>query len=160
MTGQRSGTVHDRRAGSAWKRCAEDEGNTLVEFVVLAVALLVPCLYLVLTLGSVQSAVFAADVIARDTARIYSMEGDDKVAAERSRAHAEMVLADFDLDAGDVLDVTCSETPCASPGATITARVRIPVQVPGVGPVLGEAGPVSVGSQQTIRVDEHRGARP
>src|SRR5699024_11380150 len=54
---------HRRRAG---RQLLREDGNALVEFVVLSAVLLIPALYLVLTLGSVQSAVFAADIIARD----------------------------------------------------------------------------------------------
>ena len=44
---------HRRRAG---RQLLREDGNALVEFVVLSAVLLIPALYLVLTLGSVQSA--------------------------------------------------------------------------------------------------------
>jgi len=142
-----------RVVGQALRR---PDGNALIEFVVLAVALLIPTLYLVLTLGSVQAAVFAADVIARDAARIHATETDPAAASARSSAHARMVLEDFGLEPGDVVEIRCTEDPCATPGGTVTASVRIPVPVPGLGPVLGGAGPVAVSSEHIAPVDRYR----
>lgn len=133
-----------------------EEGNALVEFVVLSAALLIPCLYLVLTLGGVQAAVFAADTIARDTARIHATEPDEPAAREQSTRHSAMILEDHGLPAGDVVTLRCSEDPCASPGGTVTAEVRIPVPVPGLGPLLGETGPVTVSSSHAVQVDQYR----
>lgn len=139
----------------------DDDGNAVVEFIVLAVVLLIPSLYLVLTLGSVQSAVFAADVIARDSARIHAAVADPTEAAAQSAAHTTMVLEDYGLHTdADVVDISCSLDPCAAPGGTVRAVVRIPVPVPGLGPVLGKAGPVTVGSDHVVRVDRHRGLAP
>lgn len=136
-----------------------EEGNALVEFVVLAVALLIPSLYMVLTLGSVQSAVFAADVIARDAARIHAVERDPSTAAARTEEHTDLVLADFGLESasgGDAVEITCSDDPCATPGGTVTATVHLAVPIPGLGPVLGQDGPVTVSSTRSAPVDVHR----
>lgn len=133
-----------------------EDGNAIVEFVVLSAALLIPSLYLVLTLGNVQAAVFAADTISRDVARIHATENDPQRAAERAARHTEMVLEDHGLAPADVATIRCSEDPCATPGGSITARVRIQVPVPGLGPVLGETGPVAVGAEHTVQVDQYR----
>lgn len=142
----------------ALARALDDEGNAVVEFVVLAVALLLPSLYLVLTLGSVQSAVFAADVLARDAARIHAVVADPSEAETRESAHSTLVLEDFGLEAStDAVTITCSEDPCSAPGGRVTARVSVPVPVPGLGPLFGERGPVTVSSEHTVLVDQHRG---
>lgn len=146
-----------RRAARERRRAlGTEDGNALVEFVVLAAALLIPCLYLVLTLGNVQAAVFAADTISRDAARIHATEPDPGRAAERSARHTEMILEDHGLSADDVVTLRCSEDPCATPGGTVTAQVRIPVPVPGLGPILGESGPVTVGASHAVQVDQYR----
>src|SRR5690625_5527640 len=67
-----------------------------------------------------------------------------------------MVLADFGLGAQDVVRVSCSDDPCVTPGGTVTAEVSIPVPVPGLGPVLGTTGPVSVSSAHAAPVDRYR----
>lgn len=135
---------------------AEEDGNALVEFVVLSVALLIPTLYLVLTLGAVQAAVFAADTISRDVARIHATETDPGRAADRSAQHSRLILEDHGLPVSEVARIECSADPCATPGGTVTARVRIAVPVPGLGPVLGETGPVAVGASHTVPVDRYR----
>ncbi|MEE1649635.1 hypothetical protein V1260_02390 [Brachybacterium sp. J144] len=138
------------------RRLREDRGNAVVEFVVLSAALLIPSLYLVLTLGSVQAAVFAADTISRDAARIHAVEPDPQIAAERTARHTDLVLEDFGLEPGDVVEIRCSEDPCSSPGGTVVATVRIPVPVPGLGPILGDDGPITVGASHSVPVDMHR----
>ncbi|MGP9538967.1 TadE/TadG family type IV pilus assembly protein [Brachybacterium sp. AOP43-C2-M15] len=137
-------------------RLGDEDGNALVEFVVLSAALLIPCLYLVLTLGNVQAAVFAADTISRDVARIHATESDPGLAAVRSARHAEMVLEDHGLSAEDVVVISCTHDPCATSGGTVTAQVRIPVPIPGLGPILGQDGPVTVGASHAVPVDRYR----
>lgn len=144
-----------RQAGSH-RRLGDEDGNALVEFVVLSAALLIPCLYLVLTLGNVQAAVFAADTISRDVARIHATEPDPGRAAVQAARHAEMVLEDHGLSARDVVTLSCTHDPCATPGGTVTAQVRIPVPVPGMGPILGEGGPMAVGASHAVPVDRYR----
>lgn len=147
------------RGGGMGRRVRAEDGNAVVEFVVLSAALLIPSLYLVLTLGSVQAAVFAADTLSRDVARIHATEQDPARAAERAALHTEMVLEDHGLPLGDVVTIACSEDPCATPGGSVSAQVRIPVPVPGLGPVLGESGPVTVGASHAVQVDQYRAGR-
>lgn len=149
---------HRRSPTSRKGSLRQDEGNALVEFVVLSAALLIPSLYLVLTLGSVQAAVFAADTIARDAARIHAVAPDQAGAAQRTQQHTAMILEDFHLSGSDVVQISCSETPCSTPGGMVTADVRIPVPVPGLGPILGETGPVTVGAAHAVQVDQYRAA--
>lgn len=139
-------------------RLRDERGNAVVEFVALAVVLLIPCLYLVLTLGSVQSAVFAADVIARDAARIHATEPDAARADARTRQMVADVLADHGIEADPegVVSIRCTHDPCAAPGEDVRAMARIPVPVPGLGPMLGGAGPVRVGADHLAHVDQYR----
>lgn len=149
---------HRRWATRRTGRLGRDDGNALVEFVVLSAALLIPSLYLVLTLGSVQAAVFAADTIARDAARIHAVAPDQADAVQRTQQHTSMILEDFHLAGTDVVQISCSETPCSTPGGMVTAEVRILVPVPGLGQILGETGPVTVGAAHAVQVDQYRAA--
>ena len=63
-----------------------DAGNALVEFCVLGVLMLVPVVYLVLVLGRVEAAAFAAQRAAREAGRAFVTAAD--VAQARSRADA------------------------------------------------------------------------
>ena len=152
--------MSERRRGAGQSplrdRLRKEDGNAIIEFVVLSAALLIPSLYLVLTLGSVQAAVFAADTISRDVARIHATDTDPERAARRAAEHTAMVLEDHGLSAVDVWQISCSEDPCATPGGMVTAQVRIPVPVPGLGSILGETGPVTVGASHAVPVDQYR----
>lgn len=137
------------------ERVAAETGSGLVEFVVLSAVLLVPALYLVLTLGSLQSTVFAADGLARDVARIHATDRDPARAEARADRYADLVQDDYGLAGTPSVELSCTATPCASPGGTVRATVRIPVPVPGIGPLGGTDGPVVVSSSHMITVDEH-----
>ncbi|MCL6423914.1 hypothetical protein Bequi_11085 [Brachybacterium sp. JHP9] len=135
---------------------AQERGSALIEFVVLAVVLLIPCLYLVITLGSVQSAVFAADVLARDAARIHATQSDPVQADARVQRLQSQLLEDYGLDPDQSLEVLCSASPCATPGGQVTVSVSISVPIPGLGPLLGEGGPFRVRSSHLVEVDQFR----
>lgn len=147
----------DRR-GLRLRRLAAQDGNALVEFVVLALVMLIPSLYLVLTLGRVQAAVFAADVLARDVARIHATEPDVDRARTRSAQMSALVLSDHGLagDPAQVISVRCSHTPCATPGGTVSVHVSIPVSIPGIGPLLGGQALARVGADHQAQVDQYR----
>lgn len=137
-------------------RLAREDGNALVEFVALSVILLIPSLYLVLSLGSVQGAVFAADVIARDAARIHATDPDASRAEARTEAMVRMTLEDHGISAQDAVTIRCSKDPCSAPGSEVTAEVSIGVPIPGLGSMLGEAGPVHVGAEHVVEADQFR----
>lgn len=139
-------------------RLAAERGNAVVEFVVLAVALLIPCVYLVLSLGALQNASFAADAIARDAARIHATAPDPAAAEARLSSQIALMRDDYRLTGEETVSISCTATPCGAPGGVVTAHVRIAVPVPGLGGVLGREGPFAVGATRAVAVGEHRGA--
>ena len=52
-------------------RSTGDEGSSVIEFLGLAVVLLIPLVYLVLTLARIEAATFATEGAAREAARTY-----------------------------------------------------------------------------------------
>ena len=79
-------------------RFADDRGSAVVEFVTLAVLLLVPVVYLVLSLGRVQAGAFAVEGASRDAARIVASTPDEESAARRVAAAVQLALHDQGLD--------------------------------------------------------------
>ena len=69
-------------------RAADDRGSAVVEFVILAVVLLVPLIYLVLCLARVQAGSYAVAQAAREAGRAFVTAADDGSAEARSRAAA------------------------------------------------------------------------
>jgi hypothetical protein len=119
-----------------------DEGSAAVEFLAVGVLLLVPIAYLVLTLGRVQAATFAAESGAREASRVLVSTPDAERLAEASVA---LALADqgFETVPG-TLALECAADPCRTPEAEIAATVRIDVDLPFVPGFLAAAVPAHV----------------
>ena len=139
-----------------------DGGSASIEFVTLGVLLLVPVVYLVVTLARIQAASFAADSGARAAARAFTTAPDDDAGRARALAAVRLALLDqgFDVDPAGVLALTCSAHPCLTPGARIGVQVEVRVVLPGVPAVLDRAVPtaVTVRAGQIAAVDRFRAA--
>lgn len=138
-----------------------DDGSAVVEFLGVALVLLVPVVYLVLVLAALQGAAFAVDGAAREAVRAVTAATPEQDAAQRAVAAVGIALADQGLDpalAPDAVVLTCEEAGCTAPGATVTATVEVQVPLPGVPSWLREAVPlvVPVSAQATGAVDEFR----
>jgi Flp pilus assembly protein TadG len=111
----------------------DDSGTALVEFFWLAVLLMVPLIYVVVTVGSVQRSAFAVTQAAQQAARAYATAGSDATGQQRARLAAALAMRDqgVALPARPVIDCgTCTYAPGSPYTATVTARVRLPL-VPG-----------------------------
>lgn len=142
-------TALARRAARVRAAAGDDAGSALVELVGATVLLLVPLVYLVLTVGRVQAGAFAAEGAARDAARAVVTAESSAQGVARARTSVELALADQgfdDVDAagGDVLTVECSHDPCLSPDATVGVRVRVEVPLPFVPAALRGWVPLAV----------------
>jgi len=71
-----------------------DDGSALVEFVYLAVLLLVPLVYVVLTAVTVQRNAFGLTAAARDAGRAYATAGSDGLGERRAEAAVRMAMRD------------------------------------------------------------------
>lgn len=126
-----------------------DAGNALVEFLGVALVLLVPLVYLVLVLGRMQAAAFAVDGAAREAVRAVlaapTAHADPAVAA---RAAVAIALADQGFAQDDALTLACDPA-CDRPGAQVAARVDLAVDLPLVPAFLRDAVPLSVPTSAT-----------
>lgn len=144
---------------------APDAGSAVVEFLGVALLLLVPLVYLIVTLGQVQGAIFAAEGAAREAGRlVVSAETFDQGTA-RARAAVELAFADqgVPVDGAGALRLACSADPCLTPGERIVVEVRAVVALPGVPDVVSGAvgAQVPVAAEYVAVVDEFRaGAAP
>ena len=152
---------HCRDATGALSAGRGDAGNALVEFVFLAVLMMVPLTYVLLTVFRVQGAAFAMSSAAREAGRVYATSGDVDAAGERAFAAARLVMADSNLDlARDELTITCSSDPCLTPGSRIDVRMTYVVDLPLVPRLLSDRAPASVrvSSRHVEVVDRYRTA--
>ncbi len=162
MMAQRRGARLARLLSWARTRLGEAErGSAVVEFLGVTLVLLLPLVYLVLTLGQIQAAAFAAEAAARESGRVLSQEPDLATAGARAQTAVELAFGDhgISVDGAGALSFTCSEEPCLSPGGQIHVEVATVVRLPLVPEFVGGALPleVPVEAAHLASVPEFRG---
>lgn len=139
-----------------WRR--DEGGSAVVEIVWLGVLLLVPLLWIVLSVFEVQRGAFATTSAARSAARAYSLADSD--AAGREQAQAAIRQAMADQGGGDqsfTFDVSCDGGDCHAAGTVITVKVWSGVQLPLLPAVLGGDAPsFRLDSTHTVPVGQFR----
>lgn len=140
------------------KAMAHDDGAAIVEFIGLSLVLLIPIVYLIITLGRIQAGAFAAESAARDAARtsvvtgIAALEDGQSTARATSLAFARaaavsaVVIEDFGFDPQGDATVTlrCSSAPCFEQGSLVRADVDIDVPLPGIPGFVHAIAPLEV----------------
>ncbi len=122
---------------------ADERGSALIEFTWLALLLLVPLVYVVLSVFEVQRSAYAVSTASRSAARAYALAPSEEQGLARARESVRVALADQGLD-GQRFELAISCTPlggCLRPGSTITVRLRAQVGLPLLPDSLGENRP-------------------
>ncbi|GAB78377.1 TadE-like protein [Austwickia chelonae] len=132
-------------------RRRSEDGSAVVEFVFLVVILLIPLIYLVLTVARLQAASFAVSTAAREAGRAFVTAPRHVSPQARAEAAAELAYADHGLDGGRVT-IRCAADPCLSPDARIEVQAAVDVPLPLLPAFLSDAWPL------TVRVDGSYGA--
>jgi Flp pilus assembly protein TadG len=136
----------------------DEEGSALIEFVGLAVLLLVPLIYLLLSVFSVQRAAFAVTQAAREAGRAYATAPSTGAAATRAAYAARLALSSQGVTAAVSLRYAPAGAGCGSgadgaaslqPGARFVVCVRTQAALP-----LG--GSLTVNGQYAVFVDSYR----
>ncbi len=142
-------------------RQRDDEGSALIEFVGLAVLLLIPLIYLLLSVFSVQRAAFAVTQAARDAGRAYATAPSTAAASTRAAYAARLALSSQGVTAAVSLRYAPAGAGCGSgndgaaslrPGARFVVCVRTQAVLP-----LG--GSLTVNGQYAVSIDSYRAAR-
>lgn len=127
-----------RRPGvrpAAWARYRDGDpeaGRAIIEFVFLTVLLLVPLLYLVVTLAAIQAASFAVATASREAGRAFMTSPTPEAAMARATAAASLSFEDFGFAESSELRVGCDGDPCLRPDGRVTVVARIEVGLPFV----------------------------
>lgn len=128
----------------------------MLEFIALSLLLLVPLIYLVVTLGRIQAGAFAAESASSEAARTAVVTGvrhrEDgespgaamNAGATRAEAAVGVVTADFGFSQEDAALVLNCEGTCLSPGSNVTAQVTVRVPLPGIPGFVGDRLPLEV----------------
>ena len=134
--------------GRATDRAGEDRagehGSALVELVWLGILLLLPMVWIVLSVFQVQRGAFGVSAAARSAARAYALAPDDRTGYARAREVARVALADQGIDGAHfTLEVSCTPYPrdCHSGTSVITVRIDSGVALPLLPSALGGGAP-------------------
>ncbi|GAA4282840.1 hypothetical protein GCM10022261_03710 [Brevibacterium daeguense] len=112
-----------------------DRGSAPIEFIFASVVLLIPLVYLVLSLAYVQAGSYAANATAISAARTAARFPD--AAPARADALARLQFEDFGVtDADWSIRFECSG-PCDRSGSSVTAHVEARVPVLGLPAIFG-----------------------
>ena len=130
--------------GAARPARRDERGSAVVEFTVLAVLMLVPLVYLVMTMARLQAGSFAASQAAREAGRAFVTAQVAQTSAARAEAAARIAFGDHSFEDSGRLVVACDGTPCLRPAGRVetTATVRVPL--PLVPSFVRDTVPLSV----------------
>ena len=129
------------------RRWTDDDGSASLEFITAGLVLLLPLVYLVLTMSSIQAGAFAVEGAARQAARVYVQSPSVTHANAAAGRAIEFALADYGLDTDAVtVTITCRPNPtqCLQRRGFVTVVVTTTVALPLAPPVLDLDAPFSV----------------
>lgn len=130
-----------------------ERGSALVEVTWLAILLLVPLVYVVLSVFEVQRAAFAASAAARSAGRAFVLAPSAAEAQGRARAAVAVAFADQGMpDPRAAVVVGCRpEGGCLVPGSVVRVQITYQVDLPLVPTALGDQAPsIRVHAEHTV----------
>jgi hypothetical protein len=136
-----------------------DDGNAVLEFLFLGVLLLLPLMYVMLTVFEVQKAAFAVSAASREAGRAYATGSTLDEAKERALLAAEITLADHGLELDPDL-VVFPDGATFGRGDRVVVTVRYQAPLPLVSAFFSDAErpAIDVTGEHTTTVDEFRGS--
>lgn len=94
------------------KRAGDESGTAIVEFVWLAILLIVPLLYIVIAVFDTQRTAYAASSAARSAGRAFVTAPDEASARVRARAAARLAFSDQRIESAPMtLSISCRPDP-------------------------------------------------
>ena len=141
------------------RHLADESGSAVIEFIVIAVLVLIPMCYVVLSVMRVQAAVFATTQAVREAGRAFTMADTSNAGFAAARMAAELAFTDQGFDSGtEGMRITCSPGACLSPGSNVEVSLDWNVPLPWLPPSLAEsrAGSVPIRAVHQSPVDAYR----
>lgn len=131
------------------KRWADDDGSASLEFVTAGMILLLPLVYLVLTVSAIQAGAFAAEGAARQAARVF-VQAPDQASAQASAQRAlQFALTDHGITSAASIAVACSASPCLTRRGYVTVTVDVSIPLPLAPPALVGDFPLAIALHAT-----------
>lgn len=143
---------------STWRRPRSgDTGSAVVEFVVASVCVLVPLLYAVTAVASVQAATFASTQAVREAGRAFSLSTSQTAGRIAATEAARLAFADHGLTLpADSLAISCPDHACLSPGSTVQVDLDWNVPLPWLPDLFGATASVPLSATHRVPIDEYR----
>jgi Flp pilus assembly protein TadG len=140
-----------------------ERGNAVIEFIFVAVLVLVPLVYFVVAVAAVQSSTLAVTQAAREAGRAFATADTDADAPARAQVAVRLALADQGLgDDAQLRYVPVGSdclgaqiTPVLAPGAEFEVCVLRHCDVPAIPTILQGKGITSVGRYE-LHIDDYR----
>jgi hypothetical protein len=126
------------------RRWTDDTGSASLEFITAGLVLLVPIVYLVLALSSVQAAALGVEGAARQASRVFVQSPSPGAGRAAARSAIAVTLADYGLDAGTAtVRISCRPDPaaCLTRRGFVTVTIRTTLPAPLMPPFLDLALP-------------------
>lgn len=149
------------RHRAAALRPSGEGGSALVEFVFLSVVLVVPLIYLVLTLARIQAGAYAVSTAAREAGRAYVTAQQGGRAEARALTAAAIAFEDQGFGPGQAtVSVRCDGSPCLRPEGRVEISARVTVPLPLVPSFARDVVPlqVPISATHVAVVDRFRGS--
>lgn len=138
-------------------RRTSQRGNAIVEITWVGILLLVPLLWIVVSVFEVQSGAFGTSSAARAAARAYALAPDDLEGRRRAAEAARLALADQGVTTAPQVRVTCTPYPtnCHSGTSVITVRVDTAVELPLFPEFFGGGAPrFALDAEHTVPIGQ------
>jgi hypothetical protein len=123
----------------------------------LGILLVVPVLWIVMSVFEVQRGAFGVTAAARAGARAYALAPDDATGLVRAREAARIALADQGVHVMPAVEVSCTPDPadCHQGTSVITVSVHSRVVLPLMPAVLGRNRPsFALDATQTVPIGQ------
>jgi Flp pilus assembly protein TadG len=141
----------------------DDSGTAIIEFIFVAIIVMVPLMYLIVAVASVQRSELAVSQAAGETGRAFATAAEPGGAMARARAAVHLALHDEGLPDDALLrfvSVTGSCTgpavvPTLAPGTQFTVCVTRHTGIPAIPRFLTGKGITTVG-RYTVHIDDYR----
>ena len=144
-----------------------DAGSAIIEFIFVAVIVMVPLVYFIVGVADIQRSSLAVGQAAREAGRAFATAESTSDGLARAVVAARLALHDQGLIDEPKIEYVATGSGCdgaavsprLDPGAEFTVCVTRSVQFPGVPSVLAGRGVETVG-EYVVHVDDYRTVKP
>jgi hypothetical protein len=133
-------------------------GSALVEVTWLGIVLLLPMVWIVLSVSDVQRGSFGVTAAARSAGRAFALAPDDAIGRKQARAAAAVALADQGLGESDwTIEVGCPPlSDCHVGGAVVMVRIETQVALPFIPEFLGGAAKFRLEAEHHVPIGQYQ----